>query len=179
MTFKGRINLDSLISKINAEIITLHCFKTIQLHLLFNIYLWNNYMMGQTVRNIAPIYIYKNIRLLNEFFMDDLSFIIFDSKTPCVQWASHTSLSRQRPYRGWRGKAGVIAACAGGDRRKLEMTVGAQVMTDEGKGGQEIRTGDNRGWEGYGGYVQEMRGDDTGSTGSDRDDEDSLKNRGS
>ena len=42
------------------------------------------------------------------------------------------------------------------------MTVGAQVMTDEGKGGQEICTRDNRSREGYRGYVQEMRGDDRG-----------------
>ena len=45
---------------------------------------------------------------------------------------------------GMKGKAGVIEACAGGDRRKLEVTVCAQVMTDEGKGGQGICTGDNR-----------------------------------
>ena len=43
-----------------------------------------------------------------------------------------------------KGKAGVIEACAGGDRRKLEGTVCAQVMTEEGKGGQGICTGDNR-----------------------------------
>ena len=49
--------------------------------------------------------------------------------------------------------ARVIEACAGGDRRRLGVTVGAQVMTDEGKGGQGICTGDNRGREGYRGYV--------------------------
>ena len=54
---------------------------------------------------------------------------------------------------GMKGKAGVIEACAGGDRRKLGVTVSAQVMTDEGKGGQEIGTGDNRGREGYRGHV--------------------------
>ena len=58
-----------------------------------------------------------------------------------------------------KGKAGVIEACAGGDRRKLEVTVCAQVMTEEGKGGQGIGTGDNRSREGYRGYVWEMRGD--------------------
>ena len=47
----------------------------------------------------------------------------------------------------------MIEACVEGDRRRLEVTVGAQVMTDEGKGGQEICTGDNRSREGYGGYV--------------------------
>ena len=57
------------------------------------------------------------------------------------------------------------------------MTVGAQVMTDEGKGGKGIVTGDNRGREGYGGYVQVMRGDDRGSTGSDGEDEDSHRDR--
>ena len=57
------------------------------------------------------------------------------------------------------------------------MTVGAQVMTDEGKGGQGIGTRDNRSREGYGGYVQEMRGDDRGSTGSDGEDEDSHRDR--
>ena len=78
---------------------------------------------------------------------------------------------------GMKGKAGVIAACAGGNGRKLEVTVGEQVMTDEGKGGQEIGTGDNRGREGYRGHVQEMRGGDRESTGSDRDDEDFLRDR--
>ena len=76
-----------------------------------------------------------------------------------------------------KGEAGVIEACAGGDRRSLGVTVGVQVMTDEGKGGQEICTGDNRGREGYGRYVQEMRGDDRGSTGSDGDDEDFQRDR--
>ena len=54
----------------------------------------------------------------------------------------------------------MIEACAGGDRRKLEVTVGAQVMTDEGKGGRGTCTRDNKSREGYRGYVQEMRGDD-------------------
>ena len=76
-----------------------------------------------------------------------------------------------------KGKAGVIEACAGGDRRRLGVTVGVQVMTDEGKGGQEIGTGDSRSREGYRGYVQEIRGEDRGSTGSDGDDEDSQRDR--
>ena len=71
----------------------------------------------------------------------------------------------------------MIEACAGGDRRRLGVTVGAQVMTDEGKGRQGICSRDNRSREGYRGYVQEMRGDDRGSTGSDGDDEDSHRNR--
>ena len=54
---------------------------------------------------------------------------------------------------GMKGKAGVIEACAGSDRRKLGGTVGEQVMTDEGEGGQEIGTGDNRSREGYRGHV--------------------------
>ena len=49
-----------------------------------------------------------------------------------------------------KGKAGVIEACAGGDRRKLKVTVGAQGMTDEGEGGQGMCTGDNRSREGTG-----------------------------
>ena len=36
-------------------------------------------------------------------------------------------------------------------------------MTDEGKGGQGVCTRDNRSREGYRGYVQEMRGDDSES----------------
>ena len=48
-----------------------------------------------------------------------------------------------------KGKAGVIEACAGGDRRKLEVTVCAQVMTDKGKGGQ--------------GYVQGITGAERGT----------------
>ena len=52
-----------------------------------------------------------------------------------------------------KGEAGVIEACAGGDRRKLEVTVGAQVMTDEGKGRQGICSRDNRSREGYRGNV--------------------------
>ena len=64
---------------------------------------------------------------------------------------------------GMKGKAGVIEACTGSDRRKLGVTVSAQVMTDKGKGRQGIGTGDNRSREGSGGYVQEMRGDDRGS----------------
>ena len=35
----------------------------------------------------------------------------------------------------------MIEACAGGDRRKLAVTVSAQVMTDEGKGGWGICKG--------------------------------------
>ena len=59
------------------------------------------------------------------------------------------------------------------------MTVGAQVMTDEGKGGQGIGTGITGAERGTGlrGYVQEMRGDDRGSTGSDGEDEDSHRDR--
>ena len=76
-----------------------------------------------------------------------------------------------------KGEAGVIEACTGSDRRRLGVTVGAQVMTDEGKGGRGIGTGDNRGREGYRGYVQEMIGDDRGSTGSDGEDEDSHRDR--
>ena len=57
------------------------------------------------------------------------------------------------------------------------MTVGAQVMTDEGKGGQGIGTGDNRSREGYRGYVKEMRGEDRENTGSDGDDEDFQRDR--
>ena len=52
----------------------------------------------------------------------------------------------------------MIEACAGSDRRRLGVTVSAQVMTDEGKGGQGVCTRDNKGREGYRGYVQEMRG---------------------
>ena len=76
-----------------------------------------------------------------------------------------------------KGKAGVIEACTGSDRRRLEVTVSAQVMTDEGKGGLGIGTGDNRSRAGYRGYVQEMRGDDRGRTGSDVDNEDSHRDR--
>ena len=76
-----------------------------------------------------------------------------------------------------KGKAGVIEACAGSDRRRLGVTVGAQVMTDEGKGGQGICTGDNRDREGNGRYVQEMRGNDRVSTGSEGDDEDFQRDR--
>ena len=47
----------------------------------------------------------------------------------------------------------MIEACAGGDRRKLEVTVGAQVMMDDGKGRRGICTRDNRSREGYRGYV--------------------------
>ena len=66
----------------------------------------------------------------------------------------------------------MIEACAGGNRRKLEVTVGAQVMADEGNEGWGICTEDNRSREGYRRYVQEMRGEDRESTGSDGDDED-------
>ena len=76
-----------------------------------------------------------------------------------------------------KGKAGVIEACAGSDWRKLGVTVSEQVMTDEGKGGQGVCTRDNRSREGYRGYVQEMRGEDRESTGSDGDDEDSQWDR--
>ena len=76
-----------------------------------------------------------------------------------------------------KGEVGVIKACAGGDRRKLEATVGAQVMTDEGKGGRGICTEDNRSREGYRRYVQEMRGEDRENTGSDGDDEDFQRDR--
>ena len=50
-------------------------------------------------------------------------------------------------------------------------------MTDEGKEEQRLCTRDNRSREWYEGYVQEMRGDDRGSTGSDGDDEDSHMDR--
>ena len=52
----------------------------------------------------------------------------------------------------------MIEACAGSDRRRLEVTVGAQVMTDEGKGGQGVCTRDNRSRAGYRGYVGGERG---------------------
>ena len=48
---------------------------------------------------------------------------------------------------GMKGKAGVIEACTGSDRRKLGVTVSAQVMTDKGKGGRGIGTGDITGAE--------------------------------
>ena len=51
-----------------------------------------------------------------------------------------------------KGKAGVIEACVRSDRRRLGVTVGAQVITDEGKGGQGVCTRDNRSREGYRGY---------------------------
>ena len=75
------------------------------------------------------------------------------------------------------GKTGVIEACAGGNMRKLEVTVGAQAMTDEGKGGWGICTENNRSREGYRRYVHEMRGEDRESTGSDSDDEDFQRDR--
>ena len=76
-----------------------------------------------------------------------------------------------------KGEVGMIAACAGSDRRRLEVTVGAQVMTDDGKGGQEGMQEDNRSREGYRRYVQEMRGEDRESTESDGDDEDFQRDR--
>ena len=84
--------------------------------------------------------------------MDDLSFMIFDSKTLCI--ASITHFTEQAETIHWmKGKAGVVEACAGSDRRRLGVTVSAQVMTDKGKGGQGVCTRDNRSREGYGGYV--------------------------
>ena len=47
----------------------------------------------------------------------------------------------------------MIEACAGGDRRRLGVTLGAQVMTDEGKGGRDVCTRTNRSREGYRGHV--------------------------
>ena len=70
----------------------------------------------------------------------------------CIASITHFT-EQAETIQGMKGEAGVIEACTGSDRRRLGVTVGAQVMTDEGKGGRGIGTGDNRGREGYRGYV--------------------------
>ena len=51
------------------------------------------------------------------------------AKSLCI--ASITHFTEQAETIQGIGKAGGIEECAGGDRRRQEVTVGAQVMTDE------------------------------------------------
>ena len=92
---------------------------------------------------LPPIYIYKNISLIVSVLYGWFKFHDFwQHNSLCI--VSITHFTEQAETIQWmKGKQEVIEAYAGGDRRKLEVTVGAQVMTDEGKGGQGMCTEDN------------------------------------